>query len=72
MPKVISKKELLRLNPRIDRNKLEESISITKQLADSGVKMSDYQLASPFSRRRNIKQKDILTNNKHTKKYRGL
>jgi hypothetical protein len=72
MPKVIDKKELLRLNPHIDRKKLQESLLITEQLADSGVKMSEYHLASPFSRRRIKKQKDILTNTKQTRRYRGL
>ncbi len=72
MSEVIDEKELLRLNPHIDRKKLKESILISQQLANSGVKMSEYRLASPFSRRRIRKQADSYANTKRTRKYRGL
>ncbi len=57
MSKVIDKKELLRLNPHIDRRKLEESILLAQKLSDIGVKTTDYKLASPFSRRRINRQR---------------
>ena len=47
MLKAVSEKDLLRLNPHIDRNKLSESLSLSEQLANNGVKMSEYRLASP-------------------------
>lgn len=57
MSKVIDKKEILRLNPHIDRDKLEQSILLGQKLSDIGVKTTDYKLASPFSRRRINKQR---------------
>lgn len=52
MAKVIDEKDLLKLNPHIDKKMLRESMIITKLLLDSGVVMTDYRLVSPFSRRR--------------------
>ena len=67
MPDVI--KEILRLNPHIKKAKLKESILMAQQLAESGVKMSEYNLASPFSRRRTKGEKNV-TYGKHIRKYR--
>jgi len=49
--------EILRLNPHISEVQLKESLLLTKQLAKAGVRMSEYNLASPFSRRR-IKEEE--------------
>ena len=69
MPDVI--KEVLRLNPHISKVKLKESILMTKQLAESGVKMSEYNLASPFSRHRFKVQKNI-PHGKHMRNHRQV
>ena len=71
MLKAVSEKDLLRLNPHIDRNKLSESLSLSEQLANNGVKMSEYRLASPYSRPHN-KKTNTTADVKRTKKYRGL
>ena len=57
MHKMIDEKKILRLNPHINQDKLKESILISRQLAGIGVKMADYNLASPFSHRKINKQK---------------
>jgi hypothetical protein len=68
MPKIIDKNELLKLNPHVNRDLLKESMLITQLLEESGVKMSDYNLASPFSRRRAKKDKSNCSYKRSSKK----
>lgn len=62
MPKVIDENKILRLNPHINRSVLRQSMLITKLLAESGVVVTDYNLASSFSHRRIRRYKASVSN----------
>jgi hypothetical protein len=68
MPKTIDKHEILKRNPHINKSKLDASIALTQQLITSGIQVSAYNLASPFSRRRINELKADFTCTRHTRK----
>lgn len=72
MPEVIDKQEILKRNPHIDKTKLDESIVLAQQLMASGLQISRYNLASPFSRRRIKGHKGEFACTKRTGSYRRI
>ena len=52
MVKKISKRNILKRNPHISGAQLDASIILTQQLIASGMQLSGYNLASPFTHRR--------------------
>ncbi len=71
MPKTIDKKEILKRNPHIKKSELDASIALTQQLVKSGIQMSGYNLAPPFSNSRIKKLKGTYAQSKHTRSSRN-
>jgi len=55
----IDLEEILALNPHIDKETLKEAIELMIKMQQSGVKEYNYNLISPFARRRATIDKDI-------------
>jgi len=72
MPKTIDEQEILKCNPHIKKSQLDASIILAQQLMASGMQVSGYNLASPFSRHRIKKLKGEFAYTKHTRNYRGM
>lgn len=51
-PKEISLDKILKQNPHIRREELEENSSLNEELRQAGIHRRGYQLAPPFARRR--------------------
>ena len=51
MPKTITLKEILSLNPQIDEKLLKKARDLSRELQQVGVSSRGYNLASPFDRR---------------------
>lgn len=51
MPKTLTLKEILSLNPQIDKNLLKKVRDLNRELQQMGVNNRGYNLASPFDRR---------------------
>ena len=62
MPRVIDREKILKKNRNVNKTQLVEVSKILDQLKKSGIKVSEYNIAAPFSRRhRENEQEDSRT-----------
>lgn len=58
MNKRLNLDEILRKNPQIDRNELDEAREMLRRLQEQGAHRKDYDLVPPFGGRRVVVQDD--------------